>query len=243
MAVWVNKTNQSEKVEEQIGNMKVKGEIRPKFKKGQSYSILRADVESKHKTSFAERQLTNVAIVCALALLILTLQNVNVPLANDAANFVKAAISGDFKLDESLGKLKFVQNIVPEAILVFWNASNSTKLASPIQGEISHAYDEAQPWREYSSDLTDVRAAAKGKVKSVKAGTNGDWIVILSHDGGVDTVYAYLGKAVVNPGDEILAGTLIGQAMQNVDGKNVLYFEVRVNGRPTDPASLMGGDK
>ena len=39
----------------------------------------------------------------------------------------------DLNLDESLGKLQFVKDMMPESVLVFWNAGGQGSMIQPVK--------------------------------------------------------------------------------------------------------------
>jgi secretion/DNA translocation related TadE-like protein len=86
---------------------------------------------------------------------------------------------------------------------------------------------------------TRVVAAAAGRV--IEAGRAGPYgnLVVIDH-GGVTTYYAHLSSVEVAADDEVGAGHQIGTvgATGNVTGPH-LHFEVRMNGVPQDPASVV----
>jgi murein DD-endopeptidase MepM/ murein hydrolase activator NlpD len=88
---------------------------------------------------------------------------------------------------------------------------------------------------------TPIRAAADGTVKSIT--TRGDYgrLVVLSHAGGFETVYAHLAHTTKSLaiGAPVRQGDVIGYvgATGNATGPH-LHFEVRRDGTPIDPLSL-----
>jgi septal ring factor EnvC (AmiA/AmiB activator) len=66
-------------------------------------------------------------------------------------------------------------------------------------------------------------------------------VLILEVTAGYDLVLAGLERIMVRPGDLVLAGEPVGSMPQmGQDGE--LYFELRQNGRSTNPTSLLGPD-
>jgi hypothetical protein len=57
---------------------------------------------------------------------------------------VRNAISMRIDLDESLGKLHFVRDLVPDAALVFWNMG-AGDMAKPVNGQLSHPTTSISP--------------------------------------------------------------------------------------------------
>jgi murein hydrolase activator len=63
-------------------------------------------------------------------------------------------------------------------------------------------------------------------------------MVVLDHGGKHHTLYAQLADASVQVGDKVAAGQQIGTVGSGIEGAG-LYFEVRFQGRPEDPAEWL----
>ena len=87
---------------------------------------------------------------------------------------------------------------------------------------------------------TPVAAAAAGEVVHAgPAGTYGN-LVIVRHDGGIETRYAHLSAVGVQVGDHVAPGQPIGNV--GTTGYSTgphLHFEVRRDGKPMDPAPYL----
>lgn len=105
---------------------------------------------------------------------------------------------------------------------------------------------------KYRNQLDEIVAAQKGKVvgvrKDVKGFVNGSYgnYVKLEHEDGYETLYAHMshGSVKVSIGDVVEAGEVIGRmgATGMAYGAH-LHFEVRKNGKVTDPKPYLDGDK
>ncbi|MGB9856672.1 MAG: murein hydrolase activator EnvC family protein [Dictyoglomaceae bacterium] len=83
---------------------------------------------------------------------------------------------------------------------------------------------------------TPVRAVAPGKV--IYADWYGGYgkLVILDHGGEITTLYAHLSRIVVELGEQVSEGQVIGYVgSTGLSTGPHLHFEVRVDGRPQDP--------
>jgi len=83
---------------------------------------------------------------------------------------------------------------------------------------------------------TPIRAVASGSVAYrgwLKGYGN---LVVLDHGDGYHTLYAHAAQVLVDEGDQVKGGTVIGRVGEtgSVDGPR-LYFEVRYQGRAEDP--------
>jgi hypothetical protein len=185
-----------------------------------------------------EKLLRNAAVACSLLLTLLALSNLNHPWTEKTIASVRSAVTMRIDLDESLGKLHFVRDLVPDAALVFWNmgAGDMTK---PVNGQLAHPYDANQPWLLYQTGGTQpVRAALAGQVAAATQGADNAWTLLIDHAGGEQTVYAYVAQPIVRTGQQVAAGEQIGVTSDADDAR--LYFELRKDGQPQDPTSRIG---
>lgn len=85
----------------------------------------------------------------------------------------------------------------------------------------------------------DVRAAAAGVVTFAGDRAGYGTTVIIDHGNGLETRYAHLSSADVQPGTAVAAGAVI--ARSGSSGRSTgphLHFEVRRDGQPADPETL-----
>ena len=185
--------------------------------------------------SFQERLLRNCFLACAVLLGILALGNLQQPWAVKAADGIEQALTMRIDLDESLGQLSFVRNLMPESALVFFNLSGDHELIQPVQGELTHAYSASQPWLMYDTEPGEaVCAVADGTVSAVSQLSDGSYGVLIDHGEGRESVTACLIEVSVQSGDKLLRGADIGFAGDSV------YFELRQGGESADPTEAMG---
>lgn len=185
------------------------------------------------KKDFAERLTRNVAVAAAILLCAVAVRNAALPQAKDVFTAIQAGVTMD--LDETLGKLTFVSNLLPESALVFWNSSETVQVTAPVHGDIVHAFSEDEPYIALLGVSSDVRVAADGEVMSVAHGDGEERVVRVRHENGLETLYGNLVECFVSEGDQVYAGDIIGETAQ----KQPVFFEVRRNGRSVDPAPLM----
>ena len=81
----------------------------------------------------------------------------------------------------------------------------------------------------------DVRAVHEGRVAYAAPFTGFGTLVIVDHGQSAFTLYGHLAEAVVSEGTNVSRGTVLGTVGQAPSGGAALYFEVRIDGRPTDP--------
>ncbi|MDR0928986.1 MAG: M23 family metallopeptidase [Oscillospiraceae bacterium] len=176
---------------------------------------------------FAERMLRNTALSVAMLLCVLAVQSLNTPGAQSVTGALSDMVTMD--LNESLGSLRFVSNLMPESAQVFWNLGAERHLA-PSDGEVAHAFSAQEPWLGYGAG--EVRASAAGEVMSVAVDAVGLTMVRLRHASGMETLYGDLSETAVREGDWVAAGAVIGAS-------EALTYELRGEGRAMDPAPYL----
>ena len=138
-------------------------------------------------------------------------------------------------LDDTIGELTFVKELMPESALVFLNISGKTQLEKPIEGTCKHMWSEVQPWIMFTcSEDAEVYAVEDGTVTAVSPLSDGLTGILIDHGSGCESVYALLATSSVENGDIVGRGQKIGSAKDN------LYFEWRINGASSDPTEAMG---
>ncbi len=196
---------------------------------------LRRAGSPRPKLSAGDRMLRNTAVACALLLGVLALGNIRQPWAMRASETVRRALTMHIDLDSSIGRLSFVRDWMPESALVFFNLDGGAELAAPVAGELKHAYSDDQPWLLFACpEDSPVCAAADGTVTAVSELSGGSTGVLIDHGEGMETVYAYLSSASVQPGDAVSRGQALGQSAAQ------LYFELRQSEAAVDPTERMG---
>lgn len=132
------------------------------------------------------------------------------------------------------------------------------KLIMPVDGEITRAFakdtlvysDTLKEWVTHNgidikADKTSiVKAAAKGKVESIKNDPRYGLTVIINHDNGFQTIYSNLLTAeFVTEGEELEQGQTIGTvgntATFEIADDFHLHFEVLKNNEYVDPSLYM----
>lgn len=89
---------------------------------------------------------------------------------------------------------------------------------------------------------TPILASAPGRVAFAGPAGGYGWMVEIDHGGGLATRYAHLSRILVARGEAVSLQQPI--ALMGSTGRstgNHLHFEVRLNGRPTDPLGWFGG--
>jgi lipoprotein NlpD len=82
----------------------------------------------------------------------------------------------------------------------------------------------------------DVRAAGAGRVVYTGSGLRGYGnLIIIKHGDSLLSSYAHNRELLVHEGQDVAAGQVIAHMGMGPHQVSALYFEIRVNGKPTDP--------
>ena len=190
--------------------------------------------KTRSRLTASDRLLRNSAIACAVLLGVLALGNIRQPWAQKAVEGIEQALTMHINLDESLGQLSFVKQLMPESALVFLNVSGGSELASPVSAPLSHPWSALQPWMLFDGKGEPVSAAQGGTVTAVSSLSGGQYGLLIDHGQGMESVYAGLSALSVQSGDAVSRGQLLGSCG---DG---LYFELRSGGESVDPTQRLG---
>jgi lipoprotein NlpD len=86
----------------------------------------------------------------------------------------------------------------------------------------------------------EIRSAAAGKVVYTGTGLLGyGQLIIVKHSDVYLSAYGHTKSVLVREQDDVQAGQPIATMGEGPNGAPMLYFEIRVNGRPADPRSLL----
>lgn len=86
----------------------------------------------------------------------------------------------------------------------------------------------------------DINATAAGRVVYTGSGLLGyGQLIIVKHDEIYLSAYGHTQSVLVHEGDLLVAGQKIASMSTGPNGAPMLYFEIRVNGQPTDPLMLL----
>jgi septal ring factor EnvC (AmiA/AmiB activator) len=89
------------------------------------------------------------------------------------------------------------------------------------------------------TEAQQVRAVHGGTVAHASSFVGYGTLVILDHGGNAFTLYGHLAEAFVEVGARVDRGSTVGRAGRNPAGQPVVYFEVRIDGRPVDPVQWL----
>jgi lipoprotein NlpD len=86
----------------------------------------------------------------------------------------------------------------------------------------------------------DIRASAAGKVVYTGTGLLGyGQLIIVKHSETYLSAYGHTQSVAVREGDDVKSGQRIATMGAGPQGSPMLYFEIRIDGSPTNPMSLL----
>jgi len=192
--------------------------------------------------------LKKIGICAAICVIIIIIKNIKLPIFQNAVYTIKSAITNQFDIDKTLGKLKFVSNYIPSLSSVFnyletttsqLSSKNNTDMLTPTEGYVLEKFSQQlQGIKILGADYAYIRAATDGLVSEV--GNSEKWgnYIVIRHNSGMEMRYAYCTKCNVKKGMNVIQNEIIGSIGSSKPSlHNILYFEVRINNQPIDPMS------
>lgn len=145
-------------------------------------------------------------------------------LNREGVSAVMSHLSAGFEYDETLGRLQFVSNILPESAMVFLSGGDETQaVALPADGEVAHVWSQDEPWLEYAC-TGDVSSCMDGEVMTVVRNRQDEYTVRVLHAGGYESVYSGLDGVSVAENSLVSAGQKLGTS------SGFAAFELRRDG-------------
>lgn len=178
-------------------------------------------VRKKKKTN--KRLLRNTSIFAA-AFLCLGTGVVFAQRHPDKVQSVMSHVTAGFEYDDTLGRLQFVSNLLPESAMVFLSGGEEMQqLAVPTSAKISHDWTQEEPWLEYAC-IGDVRACQDGEIMTIVKNRQDEYTVRVLHKDGCESIYSGLSTVHLKEQDTVSSGQQIGTAT------GFTAFELRKDG-------------
>lgn len=144
----------------------------------------------------------------------------------------------------------FDQHFTTDSTTVYLLDDWSCGFTIPNKGPITSEFGWRRRRPHYGTDINletgdTVVAAFDGRVRISKFNNGGYGnVVVIRHNNGLETVYAHLSKLLVEPGQEVTSGTVIGLGGNTGHSYGShLHFEVRFLGKPIDTEDLVDYQK
>lgn len=115
----------------------------------------------------------------------------------------------------------------------------------PIKGRVTSNFGYRKSRYHYGIDLDlntgdTVVSSFDGVVRIAQYSTTYGYVVVVRHFNGLETLYAHLSEILVNPGEEVKAGMLLG--LGGNTGRSYgshLHFEIRYKGWAVNPNDVI----
>lgn len=114
----------------------------------------------------------------------------------------------------------------------------------PARGNIASTFKASDPLRKgvkiAGREGSDIKAAEGGKVVYSGSGLIGyGRLIIVKHNDNYLSAYGHNRDLLVSEGDQVTKGQKIAAMGRANNGKPLLHFEIRRNGKPVDPLRLL----
>jgi septal ring factor EnvC (AmiA/AmiB activator) len=158
-----------------------------------------------------------------------------------AAQYVAELQQAQRELENTLASAEGATRVVTLPIRPFRG-----DLPWPLQGNVVSRFGRAPAGRFGTSIVrngievagtegAEIKAVHEGTVAYAAPFTGFGTLVIVDHGENAFTLYGHLAEAVVKAGTNVSRGAVLGILGQSPSGGAAAYFEVRIDGRPTDP--------
>jgi len=186
----------------------------------------------KSEDPLVHSMLRNLAVCIIAVLAIYGIKMIDTPITNSITAGVKQAISYELNIDQTLGKLQFVN----EGTTATQAFSGVPEMNYPITGEVKTSFADSN-----STGITllgikgaTVTAAAGGTVALVGEDSSLGKYVQIKHTDAIYSTYYGLTGITVKKSDAVTSTQKIGSL-----NTTELLFEVKNNGRPVDPKQFI----
>jgi Peptidase family M23 len=109
----------------------------------------------------------------------------------------------------------------------------------PANGRLTAGTGPSQPGIEIALVDSTIVAAARGIVTQVEAQGESGIEIIIDHENGLQTSYAPVDRALVDPGDVVRQGEPIGLGVIANGSVGLLHLEVTIEGSQVDPLDVL----
>lgn len=171
----------------------------------------------------------NTAFLMLLLVCLASIHNQQLPDGRTVLTAVQSTV--DQEWDDSLGKITFVDNMMPESLAVFFQAEEEYTLFLPCSGPIVHSWETHAPYVSFNATGA-VCTIADGEVMSLSHDSADQLSLRIRHENGLESIYYHLASTPFREGDFVNAGETIGVLQ---DGHH-LVLDVRRDGLSIDPS-------
>lgn len=146
----------------------------------------------------------------------------------------RAALAERSSRDFGRGPTTSINQPAPDVWLLPVHGYRFTSQFGPRWGKLHAGADLA------IREGTPYMAARGGVVKLARWWGGYGYAIVIDHGDGIETVYGHSSKLLVKEGQRVEAGQVIGLIGNTGHSFGAhLHFEIRINGRPTDPVPYL----
>lgn len=190
--------------------------------------------------------LRKIFVSAIIIILVIVLKSIDTDFTQNIVGYVRDGITNDIDIDETLGKLKFVSNYLPDAKAVFGQQSDDIQpfFTVPAEGKVVKPFEQDNLGIDISGTKNDnVYAVADGLVMAAGEDGRGGKFLKINHGNDIITLYEGCFQILANIGDKVTKGERIGTMGENPSGGYGLRFEAMVDNKPVDPLKLIEMEK
>ncbi len=173
----------------------------------------------------------NVAFLMLMMLCLSSIYNEQLPDGQTVLTAVQQTVDGEW--DEHLGKITFVDGLIPDSIAVFFAQPGNEELLLPCLGTMNHAWSQESPYLSFTPENNAALAIADGEVMAIAHTADDALSLRIRHDNGLESVYYQLEEVFCREGDVVKSGDTLATIRQG----QLLLLDVRRDGLSIDPTA------
>src|SRR5690606_37438905 len=122
-----------------------------------------------------------------IIILVIILKSIDTEFTQSVVGYIRDSITEDMDIDETLGKLKFVTNYIPDSIAVFGQNIGQTQeitpfFSIPAEGKVVGQFGSGNTGIDIvGTKNNNVYSVADGQVMSIGADKNGGQYIKIDH--------------------------------------------------------------
>lgn len=190
--------------------------------------------ETSKNSTYMRHVLAQSVICLSLFLIAMAIKTYATPATENITQAVSQAVTMETDIGQTLGRLRFVQNLVSDEVLVFMQQGD---YAAPVEGKVAREFGPDCQGLLYMAKDGTVYASGSGVVQRIGAADDGSFALWIEHPDGKTTLYAGLQGVRAAEGDNVQKGQDIGFLPQGEKGY-LLFFAAWENGAVIDPNKL-----
>lgn len=188
--------------------------------------------KTPHRRRFKwDKRLLRRSVPLAAVFLCIGAAAVTTALFGGDVQAVMSHVTAGFEYDETLGRLQFVSNILPESAMVFLAGGDDAQTCAsilPTETKLLHAWSADEPWMEYEGN-GEMSCCMAGEVMNTVRNRQNEYTVRILHPNGYESVYSGLSGICVQEGESVASGAAIGTM------SGMAAFELRKDGLSVMP--------